>query len=92
MKWLIQTIGIIQGMFHLKFRFSSYNLLIFPIYCRDIGFLDNDGYLSISGRIKEMIIRGGENIYPREVEDFILMHDLIEDAHVCKKCFFFENY
>ncbi|KAJ6224485.1 hypothetical protein RDWZM_003030 [Blomia tropicalis] len=51
-------------------------------FAGDIGFLDNDGYLSISGRIKEMIIRGGENIYPREVEDFILMHDLIEDAHV----------
>lgn len=37
----------------------------------DIGQMDKDGYLQIVGRIKDMIIRGGENIFPKEVEDFI---------------------
>ena len=50
--------------------------------CSDIGHIDTEGYLTISGRIKEMIIRGGENIFPREIEEFILMHDSVEDAHV----------
>ncbi len=36
--------------------------------------MTEDGYLSITGRLKEMIIRGGENIYPREIEDFIFTH------------------
>ena len=50
----------------------------------DVGYLDSDGYLHINGRIKEMIIRGGENIYPKEVEELImeLTNDSIEDVHV----------
>lgn len=58
-------------------------LSLFPIFfLRDIGKLDNEGYLYISGRIKDMIIRGGENIYPREIEDYLSMFEDIEDAHV----------
>ena len=38
----------------------------------DLGVMDDDGYLSITGRIKDMVIRGGENIYPREIEEFLL--------------------
>lgn len=48
----------------------------------DLGHLDAQGYLSISGRIKELVIRGGENIYPAEVELFLSMHPAIADAHV----------
>ncbi len=44
--------------------------------------MDEDGYISINGRIKEMIIRGGENIYPREIEEFLGTHPDIVDAHV----------
>lgn len=50
---------------------------------RDIGVMNDDGYVSIVGRIKDMIIRGGENIYPREIEDFLLTYDLISDVNVC---------
>ena len=37
----------------------------------DLAVMDEDGYVSIVGRIKDMIIRGGENIYPREIEEFL---------------------
>jgi fatty-acyl-CoA synthase len=48
----------------------------------DIAVMDGDGYLSITGRIKDMVIRGGENIYPREVEEFLYTHPDILDAQV----------
>lgn len=48
----------------------------------DIGVMDNDGYLAITGRIKDMVIRGGENVYPREIEEFLYTHPDILDAQV----------
>ncbi len=48
----------------------------------DIGVMDDDGYLAITGRIKDMVIRGGENIYPREIEEFLYSHPDIVDAQV----------
>ncbi|WP_433202034.1 AMP-binding protein [Nocardia sp. CA-107356] len=48
----------------------------------DIGIMDDDGYLAITGRIKDMVIRGGENIYPREIEEFLYTHPDILDAQV----------
>jgi fatty-acyl-CoA synthase len=48
----------------------------------DIAVMDEDGYLAITGRIKDMVIRGGENIYPREVEEFLYTHPDILDAQV----------
>lgn len=48
----------------------------------DLGVLDEKGYLQVVGRIKEMIIRGGENVYPREVEDVLFAHPQIEQAYV----------
>ena len=40
----------------------------------DLGIMDNDGYVTVTGRIKDMVIRGGENIYPREIEEFLYTH------------------
>ena len=48
----------------------------------DLAVMDTDGYLSITGRIKDMVIRGGENIYPREIEEFLLTHGDVLDAQV----------
>jgi fatty-acyl-CoA synthase len=48
----------------------------------DLATMDDDGYLKITGRIKDMIIRGGENIYPREIEEYLFTHPDIEDAQV----------
>lgn len=48
----------------------------------DLGVLDDEGYLAITGRIKDMLIRGGENIYPREIEEFLFTHPDIVDAQV----------
>jgi fatty-acyl-CoA synthase len=48
----------------------------------DLATLDADGYLNIVGRIKDMIIRGGENIYPRELEEFLYGHPAVSDVQV----------
>ncbi|MGH3765359.1 MAG: AMP-binding protein [Pseudonocardiaceae bacterium] len=48
----------------------------------DIAVMDPEGYLNVTGRIKDMVIRGGENVYPREVEEFMHTHPDILDAHV----------
>jgi fatty-acyl-CoA synthase len=48
----------------------------------DLGVMDVDGYVNVTGRIKDLVIRGGENIYPREVEEFLLTHPDVLDAQV----------
>ncbi len=48
----------------------------------DLAIMDDEGYLNIVGRIKDMVIRGGENVYPREVEEFLYTHPDIVDAQV----------
>jgi fatty-acyl-CoA synthase len=48
----------------------------------DLGVLDADGYLNIVGRIKDMAIRGGENVYPREIEEVLYLHPAIAAAQV----------
>ena len=48
----------------------------------DLAVMRDDGYCNIVGRIKDMVIRGGENIYPREIEEFLYTHPDIEDVQV----------
>jgi len=48
----------------------------------DLATMDNDGYLNIVGRIKDLVIRGGENVYPREVEEFLYSHPAVADVQV----------
>lgn len=48
----------------------------------DLATLDEDGYGNIVGRIKDMVIRGGENVYPREIEEFLYQHPKVQDVQV----------
>ena len=48
----------------------------------DLAVMAEDGYVNIVGRIKDMVIRGGENVYPREVEEFLHSHPDVEDVQV----------
>jgi len=48
----------------------------------DLATMDADGYVNIVGRLKDMIIRGGENVYPREIEEFLYRHPKIQDVQV----------
>ena len=48
----------------------------------DLATMDDEGYLNIVGRSKDMVIRGGENVYPREIEEFLYTHPDIVDAQV----------
>lgn len=48
----------------------------------DLGIMREDGYINITGRAKDMIIRGGENIYPREIEEFLYTHAKVAEVHI----------
>jgi fatty-acyl-CoA synthase len=48
----------------------------------DLATLDDEGYCNIVGRIKDMVIRGGENLYPREIEDYLYRHPKIQEVQV----------
>lgn len=52
------------------------------LHSGDIGIMDEEGYVQIVGRIKDLIIRGGENIYPREIEERLYEHPAVQDAAV----------
>ena len=52
------------------------------LHSGDLARRDENGYFKITGRIKDMIIRGGENIYPKEIEDFIYTHPKVSDVQV----------
>jgi fatty-acyl-CoA synthase len=48
----------------------------------DLATMDGDGYVNIVGRLKDMVIRGGENVYPREIEEFLYRHPKVQDVQV----------
>ncbi len=52
------------------------------LHSGDIGIMDAEGYVQVVGRLKDMIIRGGENVYPREVEEFLYTHPKIQEVQV----------
>ncbi|WP_404427204.1 AMP-binding protein [Ureibacillus chungkukjangi] len=52
------------------------------LHTGDLGTMDENGYVRVTGRLKEMIIRGGENVYPREIEEFLYQHPKVLDVQV----------
>ena len=48
----------------------------------DLAVMDDAGYVNIVGRLKDMVIRGGENVYPREIEEFLYSHPKVQDVQV----------
>ena len=52
------------------------------LHTGDLAIMDENGYCKITGRIKDMIIRGGENIYPREIEEFLYTYPKVKDVQV----------
>ena len=52
------------------------------LHSGDLGVKDNEGYFRVTGRIKDMIIRGGENVYPKEIEDFLYAMPGVKDVQV----------
>lgn len=52
------------------------------LHTGDLAVMDESGYVKITGRLKDMIIRGGENIYPREIEEFLYTHPAVKDVQV----------
>src|SRR5579859_6356900 len=52
------------------------------LHTGDLATMDAHGYINIVGRLKEMVIRGGENIFPREIEEFLIRHPKVADVQV----------
>jgi Acyl-CoA synthetases (AMP-forming)/AMP-acid ligases II len=52
------------------------------LHTGDLATIDDEGYVVITGRLKDMIIRGGENIYPREIEEFLYSHPKVFDVQI----------
>ncbi|MEJ0018385.1 MAG: AMP-binding protein [Acetobacteraceae bacterium] len=79
---LVRGYGVMQGYFDNEAATAAALDVEGWLHTGDLGSIDRHGYCRIQGRLKEMIIRGGENIYPREVEDILLTHPGVANAAV----------
>ena len=74
--------GVMLGYWNMPERTAEAIDAARWMHTGDLATMDEEGYLNIVGRIKDMVIRGGENIYPREIEEFLYTHPDIVDAQV----------
>jgi fatty-acyl-CoA synthase len=79
---LIKCFGVMQGYYKMPDKTAQAIDADGWLHSGDLATMDAAGYIRIAGRIKDMIIRGGENVYPAEVESFLLRHPAIEQAQV----------
>lgn len=71
-----------MGSPHLRLKMVATSLSSLRFDFSDLAIMDDEGYVKIVGRIKDMICRGGENIYPTEIEGLLFTNPKVEDAHV----------
>jgi fatty-acyl-CoA synthase len=74
--------GVMQGYWEDAERTADTIDIEGWLHSGDLGEMDADGFIKITGRIKDMIIRGGENVYPREIEEFLYTHPDIQEIQV----------
>lgn len=79
---LIKGFGVMKGYYKMPDKTAQAIDAQGWLHSGDLATMDAQGYIRIAGRIKDMIIRGGENVYPAEVESFLLRHPAIEQAQV----------
>ena len=78
---LVKSPGVFKGYFKNP-EDTEETIVDGWLHSGDLGTMNEHGYVRITGRIKDMIIRGGENIYPAEIENFLMTHPDIEQAQV----------
>ena len=87
--WSTFIVGSFCNMYFLVIRLMSietnFEHSIFPFctFSRDLATLSEEGLLKIVGRVKDMVIRGGENVYPTEIENVLHTCPIVAEAHVC---------
>ena len=79
---LVRGYSVMQGYWDMPEKTSEAIDADNWMHSGDLATMDTDGYVQITGRIKDMVIRGGENIYPREIEEFLYEHPDIADVQV----------
>jgi fatty-acyl-CoA synthase len=73
---------VMRGYYNMKDKTSEVIDDEGWLHTGDLAVMDKDGYVRITGRAKDMIIRGGENVYPREIEEFLYTHPEVSDVQV----------
>jgi fatty-acyl-CoA synthase len=74
--------GLMQGYYQMEMATAAAMDEDGWLHTGDLGFLDDDGFLTVSGRIKDIIVRDGENVYPREVEEFLSTMEGVLDVQI----------
>ena len=78
---LTRGYSVMKGYWDDKER-TSESIVDGWMHTGDLAVIDENGFCSITGRVKDMIIRGGENIYPREIEEYLIRHPKVSDVQV----------
>ena len=78
----LESVGVHRTVCGASGPFGRFEASSVSMRYRDVAIMDEDGYMQIVGRIKDIIIRGGENIYPAEIEQFLYRHPKVADVQV----------